>query len=133
MLEEVEKHFYRMAAHFTDTAEREQFLVRTLSAGALTVLHDQTWQTIFRSQCDLLQELNTKPAMNLDQVKPFYDAAVAAHPEAYKERSFELWLSYMRGQNVILQDANVIQITIRGKDFLRYIVQEGRSVKPLAF
>ena len=39
MMEEVEAHFQRLAAHFTDSKERERFLIRTVSSGALA-----TWQ-----------------------------------------------------------------------------------------
>jgi hypothetical protein len=129
MVQEVESLIQRVMASFNNSKDRDGFLIRFISGGLLVVLHDYTWNTIYLSQLNLLQELNTKPAMILTDIKPFYDAAVAAYPDRYKDYSFEQWLAYMRGQNIILQDGSVVQITVRGKDFLRYIVQEGHSLK----
>jgi hypothetical protein len=131
MMQEIEAHFLRLAAHFTDFKEREQFLIHAVSNGAIAMFHEVTWSSIFRSQIDLLQELNTH-AMTLEQVKPYYDAGAANNLKFYAKYSFEQWLAYLRGQSVILQDGNVVQITVRGKDFLRHLVLEGRSAKDRA-
>jgi hypothetical protein len=127
-MEEIQAHFQRMAAHFVDPIERERFLIRTISNGALAVLHDDVWRYIYRSQIDLLQDLNIQ-AMTLEQIKPYYDAAALANPDTYKQYSFELWLAFMRGKLLIVQDGNVVQITVRGKDFLRFLVQDSLPIK----
>jgi hypothetical protein len=127
-MEEIQAHFQRMAAHFVDPVEREKFLIRTISNGALAVLHDESWRYIYRSQIELLQDLNIQ-AMTLEQIKPYYDAAALANPDTYKQYSFELWLSFMRGKLLIVQDGNVVQITVRGKDFLRFLVQDSLPIK----
>jgi hypothetical protein len=131
-LEEAEKLFQRLAAHFADPLEREKFLIRVLAGGSVVVLHNETWWVIWRSQIELLQELNTH-TMILEQVKSYYDKAVVAYPVVYQNYSFEQWLAYLRSQNVILQDGSVIQLTVRGKDFLRFLIQEGRSANKRIF
>ena len=126
--DEIEKHFERLLAHFVTSAERERFLFRANVSGALASFHDTTWNSIFRSQLELLQELNAR-ALTLDQARPFYDSAALANPALYSQYSFEQWLSYMRGQSIVLQDGNVLQITVRGTDFLRYLVLNRKSAK----
>jgi hypothetical protein len=79
-LDEMEAHFQRLAAHHRDSAERERFLVRALSAGAISYLHDMTYSSIFRSQIEVLDNLNTHGAATLDTLKPSYDAAATASP-----------------------------------------------------
>ena len=132
-LDELEAHFQRLAAHHEDTAERERFLVRALAVGGLSYLHDMTYSSVFRSQLDVLEMLNTRGATTIDALKPYYDAAAAANHEVYAKHSFEAWLAYMKGQALIRQDGNVVQITVRGKDFLRYLVQEGKSANDRHF
>lgn len=126
-LDEIEAHFQRLAAHHKSAKEREEFLVKALSGGAVSYLHDMTWAAIFGSQLDALNELNTRGAMIADELRPFYDAAATANPDTYSNYTFDSWLGFMIGQTLIRQDGNVIQITVRGKDFLKYIVLSGRS------
>jgi hypothetical protein len=128
-LDEIEAHFQRLAAHHQHNADREQFLIKALSGGAVSYLHDMSWASIFKSQIDALHELNTRGAMTADGLKPFYDAAAAAHREVYKNYTFDGWLKYLVEQTLIRRDGQVIQITIRGKDFLKYIVQACKPMK----
>lgn len=128
-LDEMEAHFQRLAAHHKDIAERERFLVRALSAGAISYLHDMTYSSIFRSQIEVLDNLNTRGAVTLDTLRPNYDAVASVSPNVYRLHPFESWIEFMKGQNLIRQDGNVVQITVRGKDFLKYLVQFGKSAK----
>lgn len=132
-LDELEAHFQRLAAHHKDAKEREQFLIRALAGGSVSYLHDMTWASIFRSQLQVLNELNSAGAKMLNELRPFYDAAAAADPGVYKSYPFEAWVSFMKGQGLIRQDGNVVQITVRGKDLLKYMVTYGRSEKQRKF
>ena len=126
-LDELEAHFQRLAVYHKDQKEREQFLVRALAAGGVSYLHDTTWYTIFRSQLEALNELNSRSAMLLEELKRFYDAAAAEHAKYYKDYTFDNWVSYMNAQALVRQDGPIVQITVRGKDFLKYLIQTGRS------
>jgi hypothetical protein len=125
---QVERHFERLLAHFVNLEDRLRFLFRANINGVITAFHDATWNWIFRSQLELLQELNTR-AMTLTEAKPFFDAAAAANPKLYKGSTFEIWLSFLKNHEVVLQDGNVLQITVKGKDFLKYLVLQGKSAK----
>ena len=129
MLDEVEEHMRKLAFHHTDPAEREQFLIRTLSAGGLAYLFDVASLTIYRSQLEALIEINGKGFVNISTLRPFYENAAREYPERYKARSFESWLSWMRTQILMKQEGDFVIITIRGIDFLKYLVQSGVSPK----
>jgi len=109
-LDEMESHFQRLAAHHKDAKEREQFLIRALSGGAVSYLHDMTWSSIFKSQLEALHELNARGAMLAEQLKPFYTAASTAHPAVYRAYSFDSWLAYLIGQTLVRQDGGVIPL-----------------------
>src|SRR6185437_7543488 len=50
MLQEAEALFRRLAAHFPDAAERENFFIRVLAGSTVVVLHNEVWWVIWRSQ-----------------------------------------------------------------------------------
>jgi hypothetical protein len=133
MLQETEDYIQRLAVYHKNPAERERFLVRAISACAVSYLYDMAWSMIYRSQLEALNELNARGALDLGQIKPFYEAAAAAYPGTYGAYPFESWLAFLRGQLLITQDGQIVQITVRGKDFLKYLVQCGRLVKDRVF
>lgn len=126
-LDEIEAHFQRLAAHHRDNAERERFLIRGLAAGTVSYLHDMSWASIFKSQLEALNELNVRGATTAETLRPFYNRAAAANPDVYKNYAFDSWLDFLMSHTLVRKDGNVIQITVRGKDFLKYLVQLGRS------
>lgn len=129
MLQEVEQRIEMLAAQHKNATEREKWLLRTLSAAVLSYMYDTIWFTIYRSQLEALLELNRRGVLNVNEVKPFYDAAVAAYPRAYKNYTLDSWLNYLRTQVLIVETGVNVQVSTRGKDFLKYLVQCGRSEK----
>lgn len=126
-LDELEAHFQRLAVYHKDQKERERFLIRALAAGAASYLHDVSWFTIFRSQLNALNELNSKGAMIRDELRQFYNAAALLNPHLFNDYTFDSWVEYLESQTLIRQDGNIVQITVRGKDFLKYLVLRGFS------
>jgi hypothetical protein len=126
---EVEKNI-RTAASQKQPDDREGFLARFIGVGVVEYLHDSTWYTIFKSQFMMLSEMNSKNGwMPLSDAKNFYDKASAEYPSIYSNYSFEQWIIYMKGQQLILQHpSNMLEITVRGKDFLKYLTHWGRSI-----
>jgi hypothetical protein len=69
-----------------------------------------------------------KKVLRIEEIEEFYKAAAQQYPKEYAGRSFDLWMNYLTGYSLILkQPANSIGITIRGKDFLKYLIHWGRS------
>jgi hypothetical protein len=126
---EVEKNI-RAAAGQNQPDDREGFLARFIGVGVVVYLHDSTWYTIYKSQFIMLSEMNSKNGwMPLADAKNFYDKASAEYHPTYSNYSFEQWLGYMKRQQLILQHpSDMLEITVRGKDFLKYLTHWGRSI-----
>lgn len=96
-------------------------------------LYDNAWLTIYRSQVLMLTELN-RSLLRSEQVKTYYDDAARSNPELYANYSFDQWLGYLRGQVLLLEHpGQTFEITVRGKDFLKYIVHCGYTADARKF
>jgi hypothetical protein len=104
------------------------FLSRFIGVGGVATMHDQTWFTIYKSQILMLQDMNRRNGvLPLSDAKTYYDQAVLAYHQLYAKYSFDQWISYLKGQQLILQHpSNMLEITWRGKDFLKYLTHWGR-------
>ena len=126
ILIETERIFREQAERYQPGPAREKFLIRSVSTVAVLALFEETWLTIFRSQIHLLEALNFAPR-SMEDVRGFYDLAATINPTLYGQYSFDQWLIYMRSQSLTLQQDNIMYITIRGREFLKYLVETGRS------
>jgi hypothetical protein len=119
----------RAAAMENQPNDREGFYVKLLGVGLTAVVYDGIWFHIFKSQILALLELNRKNGMlPLDAMRVFYDKAVQDYPDGYADYSFDQWLAYLEGQTLLIKHpSNMIEITLRGKDFLKYLLHFGRE------
>lgn len=102
--------------------EREAFIVKLLATGVLNFTYYTVWLVIFRSQVLALMELNQR-LLRREEIKQFYDAAVKTSPAVYEHYTFDQWLDYLRSQSLMLEHpGHTFEITVRGKDFLKYMV-----------
>jgi len=109
--------------------ERDEFIVRFIATGIVNAFYEHLWFTIFRSEILALNELNNA-LVRLEQIRKYYDDAVRKYPEFYANFSFEQWLGYLRSQALLLEHpGQVLEITVRGKDFLKYMVHCGYSAE----
>lgn len=125
LLKEVEAGL-RTTVEKYPSGERENFLVRLISAGIVGYWFDLDWAYIFKSQVLALQELNTRD-LKREGLLAYYDKAVAQYPVPYANYSFEQWLGWLRTNVLIREDGDLIKITIRGKEFLKNMVHLRRS------
>lgn len=115
-------------------SEREDKLYKAMATGLMSYQYEITWMTIYRSQVLLLTELNQKGFLGLDKFKPYYEAAATEYPSQYANYTFQQWLSYLSCRKLILAHPNdIFEITVGGKDFLKYMVHHGHTAeqKPL--
>ncbi len=119
----------RTAAQQNQPNDREAFYVKLIAIGLLSFTYDTIWLTIYKSQLMALLELNRNNGLlPLSQIKTHYDQAVAAFPAAYANYSFEKWSGYMTSQIlVIIHPSQMVEITARGKDFLKYALHWGKD------
>jgi hypothetical protein len=109
--------------------EREEFCVRFIATGIINTFYYQVWILIFQSQILALEELNTK-VLRREDLKPYYDTAVPANPNFYSGYSFEQWLEFLKAHGLIIfHPGNTVEITVRGKDFLKYMLHYGYKAK----
>ncbi len=107
--------------------EREQFFLRFIATGILSYVFDTIWYTIYASQIKALQTLNAKP-LKREEVRPFYSDAVASSPSTYKNYSFDQWIGFLREQGLITEQVDMVGITQRGREFLKYLIHQGRPM-----
>jgi hypothetical protein len=87
-----------------------------------------TWLLIYASQLDALHDLNSGP-LKRKQLRPYYDAVAQKFPDAYRQYSFDGWLGFMRTLVLIREDGDMVSLTIRGQEFLKYLIHTQRSAK----
>lgn len=114
----------------TSETERSRLLLRLMAATTIARAFDLTYYHIFGSQIVALQYLNeargiTVPATDLKQ---FYDSAKNSDPAFYGEYAFEGWLSFLQSGVLVRRDGPNVAITVRGTEFLKYLVDQGYSL-----
>jgi len=122
--DEIEQNVRAMICSRPDH-ERENFTVRFIATGLIAVIYERVWLTIYRSQVLALEALNQR-VLRREQVKEFYDVAALESPNVCAGYSFDQWLSYLKSEILVLDiPGDSLGITIRGKDFLKYMVHCG--------
>ena len=101
-------------------------MIRILASGSITYIFDVVWYTIYNSQLRLLDALNSRQ-LTTAEAKKYYDQASQNFPIPYLTYSFDQWLSYLHFWSLIAQNGDTLGISVRGKEFLKYLVHEGRS------
>ncbi len=109
--------------------EKEELLFRYLADSQITVIFERTYSTIFGSQLNALQYLNGKAGTfkDISELRPFYDSAKAENPQFYGTYTFESWLGYMVSAVLVIVDGSMVDITIRGQEFLKYLINQRYS------
>jgi hypothetical protein len=131
LLLETEDNVRKLSDQYQPGPDRERFFVRFVASGIFVVFFEITFLNIFGSQIRALEGLN-KGMLKLDGLRPYYDEAAAKNPEYYSRRSFESWLSYLRDQILIRTQGDNVEIAPRGREFLKYLIQCGRSASDRA-
>jgi len=118
----------KIAANNNQPTDREGFYARLIGVGMIAYFHDMTWAYIFKSQLVMLAELNRWVMISASDAKAFYDKAVMEYPKIYANYSFDQWLNFMKAEQLLIQHpSNMLEITHRGKDLLKYLAHWGRD------
>ena len=114
------------AANISDPQELQNILVSHLAATQLTAAYERVNSSIFGSQIDLLRSLNSiSGTAKESSLKLFYDSAKSKYPEFYEQASFEEYLNYLLGMNLIDKQTDEYNITKFGIGYLVYIAEKG--------
>lgn len=110
-----------------DSARREEILVKYLAANQLGWYFERVSARIFASQVEALRYINSQPnGAEREDLRDIYknwfrDSATR------KRFPLEQWLLYPLSEQLIREDDGRLKITVRGRDFLSYLVHWGHS------
>jgi hypothetical protein len=125
---EVEKNFKLIAAQ-KQPDDPAAFYLKFIGVGFIQALFDSLWWPMFKSQLVALLEINKhQGALPIANVKTIYIRASEEYPDHYANDTFERWLGYLTKNGLVLNHpTGIVEITVRGKDFLKYLVHWGRE------
>jgi hypothetical protein len=92
---------------------------------------DSIYTSIFGSQIRILERLNTLRPENRDSLNFYYENARNFNPKFYENYTYENYLNFLFSYNLIREDDGIIQITILGVDFLKYLTESNKDVNKL--
>lgn len=132
LIKETEAIVRKEVAKFKPGDDREGVLIRTLASGALMYDFDIAWYVSYGSQLKLLEALNCGN-LTINEAMVYYDEAAQKWPGLYANRPFSEWLSFISNQYFVVQNGDVLAISVKGREFLKYLVHHGRAASLRAF
>jgi hypothetical protein len=107
--------------------EAVDLLIQHLAATQLFLAAERLYRIIFGSQIAVLKHLNLYGPANRVIIQKFYDEAKEKFPQVYNPYPFESYVNFMKSQNLVITPDDInYSITILGKEFLQWMVVEGR-------
>jgi len=126
---DVEARIKVASAQNASSMSPEDFYSKFIGTGLVAYMHDITWAYIWKSQFLMLVELNRNGGMMpVSAAKAFFNAAVKDYPSNYTSYTFDQWLGFITSQGLITRHpSEMLEITVRGRDFLSYSAHSSRS------
>lgn len=113
-----------------DTAsDTTKVLARHLAATQIALEFEQVHGLIFGSQIYLLKQLNEAATVGLEAavVDRHFESAQKLFSQQLGSWTRDDYLQFLFDRVLIRKDGNTYRITVRGNDFLMWIVRKGRS------
>jgi len=113
---------------FPAPVDREKYLIRSYTAVVLCLAFEKVYLVIYGSQIAALQFLNTTGTVGAEEAQVFTNyflPAKALYPQSYTSYSFEQWLQYLTGHDLVSRNGTRLTITAEAKEFLKYLVDQG--------
>jgi len=130
-LQDVAANSLRAEAERVRPKDKESFYLDVLAVGMMSLIYNDIWWPLYRSQLRALSALNNQNGLvPIGAFRKFYEEAAKEFESEYKSRniSFEEWIAYLtRNMLLIIHPSQMVEITLRGKDFLKYLLHWGRS------
>lgn len=107
----------------------DEVLIKHLAGTQIALQFEMTHNLIFGSQISLIKELNTiKPeGLSMQNTKTYINRVFEQFPNTFKDWDPEKYLNFLYSHALILKsDKGTIHITVRGVEFLAWIVRNGK-------
>jgi hypothetical protein len=109
-----------------DQKDTVDLLIRQLATLQCVSFFERTYRIIFGSQLSTLDFLNTSGQIPTSIVEAcFYDTAQNLESTFYSDFPFAQWLYFLLNNYLIAQEDDAIGITVGGRDFLVWMVNNG--------
>ena len=117
----------------THPDQKQKLLVKLYASEKIARFFDQTYNSIFDSQIKALRYLNSFAGtyVEKEKIEPFYENAKIKYPAIYVVYNFENWLSFLERMALILRNRDSIGITVRGQEFLKYLIDQALPDKQI--
>lgn len=118
-----------LAARKLETpSERERALIRSLAATHIALHFEQTHSLIWDGQLQLLETLNTLPeGTEVERIKAVYVTEFQQKRAYYQDIDFNTYTAWLVSKLLIRFDSGKIAITVSGREFLKWMVENGKS------
>ncbi|MDP2857138.1 MAG: hypothetical protein Q8P50_04075 [Bacillota bacterium] len=110
----------------TEAKDLERLLIRSLAATQILSHFERAYSAIWDSQLALLRRLNTlEEGLAAGEIEAYFAAVLQKH-EVLKGHKLPAYLGFLESYNFITQNENRVNITIAGREFLKWLVEAGR-------
>jgi hypothetical protein len=107
-------------------ADRDRVSLRLMTAMMISYIFESIWFGIFKSQIEAMQELN-RHNVRREGLRSYYDVAFVEAPWFYASYSFDQWIGWLRAWSLIAEEGEMVIITIRGGEFLKWLIECRRA------
>lgn len=130
-LQDIAANSIRTEADRVRPHDKESFYLDILAVGSMTIIYEDIWWPLFRSQLLALTALNNQNGrVPVSTFRGFYDEAAKEYQSEYKNISFDNWMAYLtKNALFIIHPSEMVEITVKGKDFLKYLLHWGKTEK----
>lgn len=113
-----------------DSENTVHLLIRQLAVVQLLHHAECVYRLIFGSQIALMRKLNESGPQPESVVRPFYERARTESPVFYGDYTFENWIAFLIGQQVVVLQNSNYGLTWFGQEFLGWLVFQSVPAKP---
>lgn len=107
--------------------DTKKLLIRNLAIVRIERVHEQTYSSILGSQIRLLRKLNVSLyGIAADIVEMDYSATNEGFPDSVKDWTLDEYLRFLLDSSLILLKDNKYRITVRGQDFIVWLVKNSK-------
>jgi len=113
----------------SDDSDKVKTLHKYAQALYLIFTFERIYNIIFGSQLYILDCVNTESRETKTSLKRFYDSAVQNFPNFYSNYAYQEYFQFLiTFELIIINDDETCHITWLGRDFLKYLVENGKPL-----